>query len=779
MNIRAGRGLNATQASAAHATIELWDDVIAADIVQAANPNTADIRFSNSSTGVSYAHAYYPGVTGADTYSYQAAQGSIWFNQAYGSLTDPHAGEYGWMAFAHEIGHTLGLSHPGNYNGGSPTYATHALYEQDTHQYTLMSYFAANNTGADWWANGGRWQWAQTPMLHDIMVAQSMYGADMTTRAGDTVYGFNATAGNSLYDFSVNLNPVLAIWDGGGEDTLDLSGWGTGSTISLVEGTFSHGNWMTHNLAIAHGAVIENAIGGAGNDLITGNAADNTLDGGAGADQMAGGAGDDLFLVDNAGDTVSENAGEGTDTVHASVSFALGANVENLLLVGSGNLNGTGNAFANTITGNAGNNTLDGGGGADLLAGGLGNDIYVVDNAGDVVNEGAGAGTDAVHASIGYALGANLENLTLLGSGHIAGTGNVLANIVTGNAGDNVLDGGAGYDVLLGGAGNDRLIYDASDNLAAYDGGTGSDTLVINGGNLPVLSLAAIDVEWAEHVLADTGANAWLTMTDLYDQNWQQVSQAGTNDDGSSWNTQWDLAGTQYWNQRTQNFDSSNRLHDESGVYDDGRSWQKIWDVDDVAGWSLMTSLTDHANAMNWFNFTRTYDDASRLYEEAGTFDDGRTWLSRWDVYNVEVWSFQKTLNDVADALLWDEITYRTDDEGRLYEEIGTYDDGRSWQKVWDVDDVAAWNWREISQDISDDFVWSSTTSLYDELDRRYEQTGILDNGKTWQSLWDVDNNYIWDHQLTYYDTSERFSWSQVQYRYKRLESALRTNRHI
>ena len=323
---------NAKQTAAAHSAIELWNDLIATNIVQASDPNDADIRFSNSSTGVSYAHAYYPGPTGTDTFSWQKAEGSVWLNPAYGDLTDPDVGEYGFMTFIHEIGHALGLSHPGSYNGGSPTYANDAEYAQDTHMYTVMSYFNASNTGADW-NNGSGWTYAQTPMLHDILTIQSIYGVDTTTRTGDTTYGFNSTAGNVIYDFTQNLNPVLTIWDAGGIDTLDLSGWSTSSEISLVEGTYSHANAMTYNIAIAFGAIIENAAGGGGDDQITGNDYDNTLeghggddtlygglgddwlDGGAGTDTLVGGDGDDSLVYDALDNLAGLDGGTGIDTL--------------------------------------------------------------------------------------------------------------------------------------------------------------------------------------------------------------------------------------------------------------------------------------------------------------------------------------------------------------------------------------------------------------------------------------------------------------------------------
>ena len=193
---------------------------------------------------------------------------------------------------------------------------------------------------------------------------------------------------------------------------------------------------------------------------------------------MVGGKGNDTYVVDNAGDSVTEKGGQGTDTVKASVSFTLGANVENLTLTGGASIDGTGNDLANKLTGNNGNNTLDGKAGADAMAGGKGNDVYIVDDAGDSVTESAGQGTDTVRASISYALGSDVENLTLTGAAAIGGTGNGLANTITGNAAANVLAGGAGDDVFV----FDNLL--ASDTITDFT--SGSDKLMVGMAGIPV-----------------------------------------------------------------------------------------------------------------------------------------------------------------------------------------------------------------------------------------------------------------------------------------------------
>lgn len=200
------------------------------------------------------------------------------------------------------------------------------------------------------------------------------------------------------------------------------------------------------------------------------------MNGRAGADRMFGYGGNDTFIVDHAGDLVAETAGNGTDIVHAFVSYKLSNNVENLQLKGGLSINAVGNTLANTLIGNAMSNVLNGMAGADRMFGGGGNDIYVVDSVGDIVTEVAGEGTDLILSAISGTLRANVENLTLTGTLNNFGVGNDVSNIIVGNTGNNILIGYGGSDRLSGGEGADVLRGGAGADILA--GGTGSDRFV-------------------------------------------------------------------------------------------------------------------------------------------------------------------------------------------------------------------------------------------------------------------------------------------------------------
>ncbi len=201
-------------------------------------------------------------------------------------------GTYNRRLMLHEIGHGMGLAHPGNYNGSSATYAD-ADHWNDSRQYTVMSYWSETNTNASF----GH---MSTLGLHDILAIQIEYGANLSTRTGDTTYGFNSNAGDA-YDFTStrttssgtetqNLDMAFSIWDAGGTDTLDFSGSTTGTAMDLREGGFSSVNGQTYNVSIAYGAVIENAVGSDHDDQMLGNWAQNHMQGGTGDDVIQGGA---------------------------------------------------------------------------------------------------------------------------------------------------------------------------------------------------------------------------------------------------------------------------------------------------------------------------------------------------------------------------------------------------------------------------------------------------------------------------------------------------------
>jgi Ca2+-binding RTX toxin-like protein len=504
---------NPEQRAAARTSMALWDDLIAIRF-QETGTDSADITFGNTDTGGAQAYAYLPfGNTIDDLYyEYFGFQevgrlgGDVWIDGYVPSNFFPLKDSYySVLTMIHEIGHAIGLSHPGAYNGGGFNYADNAEYAQDSLQYSVMSYWDAYETGAqhiDWSLTN--FAYAATPLVHDIASIQAIYGADPTTRTGDTVYGFNSTADREAYDFTVNTRPIVAIYDAGGTDTIDFSGWNTPSTIDLNEGAFSSGGgiekfltreevdanraalgfaprsnaaWAFYenlkaelgltnglykdNVSIAYGTIIENAVGGGGNDIIIGNAVANVLTGGDGDDTIEGGEGSDTLDGQRGIDTVSYAGSAAKVAVNLGNNSVSGGDASGDKISNFENV--TGSAFADTLIGGNGSNVINGGGGNDNIAGLNGDDTLNGDDGADLLSGGNG----------GDVLSGGAGNDTLQGDN-----------------GNDILDGGAGADLLTGGNGSDRFVFTvldgAKDRITDFKAGpdkidlSGADAIVGN-----------------------------------------------------------------------------------------------------------------------------------------------------------------------------------------------------------------------------------------------------------------------------------------------------------
>jgi Ca2+-binding RTX toxin-like protein len=275
----------------------------------------------------------------------------------------------------------------------------------------------------------------------------------------DTLVG---GAGNDRLDGGIGSD---AMTGGAGNDTYVVNATGDTVTEAANEGSDTAESSITYMLGVnvenltLTGTAAINGTGNALNNVLIGNSAANTLrggvgndrlDGGLGSDTMAGGAGNDTYVVNQTGDVVTENLNEGTDTVESSITFALGSNLENLILTGIANINGGGSSANNALTGNSGHNTLSGGSGNDQASGGAGNDSLLGGSGNDVLDGGDGADT--------------LDG----GSGD---------DVLRGGAGNDTLSAGSGADQLMGGTGSDMLTGGSGNDLYSFDRGDGQDAI--------------------------------------------------------------------------------------------------------------------------------------------------------------------------------------------------------------------------------------------------------------------------------------------------------------
>jgi len=332
--------------------------------------------------------------TGWSTGVGNATNSRIWLDK---NIADITPGSSGFTTLLHEIGHSLGLKHPHSGVVNLPNY-------QDNDRFSVMSYNGhPEMPGVT----------PKTPQIFDVAAVQYLYGANTDTRSG-----------NNIYSWGKDAKFIETIWDGGGTDQISAANQTKDVVIDLITGGFSsigaNGDANAqNNVAIALGVTIENAVGGSGNDKISGNAFANNLQGGLGNDNLSGKSGNDFLSGGGGNDAL--NGGDDNDI----------------------------------LNGDSGNDTLKGGKGEDTLNGGLDNDILNGDDDDDNLN--GGLGKDNLNGGNGNdrLMGGEDNDILTGGDGNDTLIGVNSSQASPGDQEIDILTGGAGINTFVLGDAND------------------------------------------------------------------------------------------------------------------------------------------------------------------------------------------------------------------------------------------------------------------------------------------------------------------------------------